>query len=149
MKLGLPRFNPSTQQRQWVESEMETARFIEALWNASGRKRHDPGFVSLLVRCGWTNVGDDDRGWESTRVWRNRILRITFRSHTTLISSWRRSYRVSSLACAKGRHSLVPTRVSRIITSHCAQRRWRSLIQRQDASLTPLRSRHRNISNRQ
>src|SRR5947209_12622208 len=71
MKLGLPRFNPSAEQREWVENEIATARLIRALWDGAGRKRRDPGFVSLLVQCGWTNVGKDGCGRDSTRAWRN------------------------------------------------------------------------------
>jgi hypothetical protein len=88
MKLNLPQFNPSAQERQWVGGEVETARFIRSLWNAAGRRRRDPGFVSVLVRCGWTNVGADDRGWESTRAWRNaniaNYLRVEYKSDAQL-----------------------------------------------------------------
>ena len=76
MKLGLPRFNPSAEQREWVENEIETARLIRirALWDGAGRKRRDPGFVSLLVQCGWTNVGKDGCFLEATRAWRNKKI---------------------------------------------------------------------------
>lgn len=59
----------------WIRNEMTTARFVRALWNAAGpRTRSDPAFVSLLVQCAWTNVGEGDRGWESTRIWRNALI---------------------------------------------------------------------------
>lgn len=75
MKLTLPKFKPSKRERQWVAGEIETARFVSALWSAANtRKRHDPKFVSLLVCCGWTNILADDAGWESTRIWRNQHI---------------------------------------------------------------------------
>jgi hypothetical protein len=74
MKFNLPQFNPSAFQRQWVNEEAQTARFISALWSASGRKHRDPGFIALLVRCAWTNVRKDGSGWEATRIWRNQNI---------------------------------------------------------------------------
>ena len=74
MKLSLPQFNPSDPQRQWVNGEAQTARFVSALWRAGGRKQRDPGFIALLARCAWTNVRGDESGWESTRIWRNQNI---------------------------------------------------------------------------
>jgi hypothetical protein len=36
MKIDLPEFNPNERQRNWVRNEANTARFIQALWNAAG-----------------------------------------------------------------------------------------------------------------
>jgi len=74
MKLNLPQFNPTAPQRLWVNGEAQTARFIAALWSAGGQKQRDPGFISLLARCAWTNVREDESGWESTRIWRNQNI---------------------------------------------------------------------------
>ena len=74
MKIGLPKFEPTRHERAWVDGEVFTARFIQSLWNASGPKRRDPAFISLLVQCGWTNVRSDESGHEATRRWRNTHL---------------------------------------------------------------------------
>ena len=68
MKIKLPQFKPNASERKHVRKELDTARFIQTLWNAAGRRRRDPKFISLLVRCGWVNRGKDG---ESTRQWRN------------------------------------------------------------------------------
>lgn len=89
MKLALPHFKPSSRERQWVAGEIETARFLRALWDAaSNRQRHEAEFISLLVCCGWTNVLANDAGWESTRLWRNQhiadYLRVGYESDQQL-----------------------------------------------------------------
>lgn len=85
MKIELPPFKPNAKQQNWVKKEIDTARFIQALWNAAGRKRQDPRFISLLVLCGWLTKGKDR---ESTRKWRNRniaeYLRVIYKSDDQL-----------------------------------------------------------------
>lgn len=71
MRIELPQFAPNEKQREWVQTEKDTARFIQTLWNAADGKRQNADFISLLVRCGWLNDGKD---WESTRRWRNRNI---------------------------------------------------------------------------
>lgn len=90
MELKLPKFNPTSRQRSWVNTEIETARLIRALWTAGGRRRRDSDFIALLIRCGWTNVRGDDSGYESTRTWRNNhiadYLQVEYESDAQLAS---------------------------------------------------------------
>jgi hypothetical protein len=71
VKIDLPQFRPTAKARNWVKKEIDTARFIQAFWNAAGQRRKDPKFLSLIVRCGWLTKGKDR---ESTRKWRNRNI---------------------------------------------------------------------------
>lgn len=84
MKIELPQFKPNAVERKRVQNELNTARFIRALWKGAGRRKRDPRFISLLVRCGWVNRGDR----ESTRKWRNGniadYLRVTYESDEQL-----------------------------------------------------------------
>jgi hypothetical protein len=71
VKIDLPQFNPNERERNWVRGHASTARFVQALWNAAGRKKHDPKFLSLLVRCGWVNRSKDrhaTRGFRNHRI---------------------------------------------------------------------------------
>ena len=55
--------------------ERRTANLIRSLWMAAGQKeRSDPAFLSLLIQCGWTNVGRKNKGRESTIRWRNKRI---------------------------------------------------------------------------
>lgn len=75
MQLALPHFKPSRRDREWVSVEIKTAQFLRSLWGAANnRQRRDAEFVSLLVRCGWTNLLANGAGWESTRIWRNENI---------------------------------------------------------------------------
>lgn len=73
MPLELPVFQRA-KYLQWLRMEMQTARIVRALWEAAGRKRKDADFLKLLVLFSWTNVGDNDSGYESTVRWRNGYL---------------------------------------------------------------------------
>lgn len=74
MRIKLPPFTLSESEEAWVRSELQTACVIQALWASGGRERSHAAFVSLIARLGWTNVGEDGRGYESTRFWRNGLL---------------------------------------------------------------------------
>ena len=95
MKIELPSFTPNIDELDWVHSENDTARFIQTLWNCAGQKRSDPGFISLLVRCGWLNASKD---WKSTRNWRNRniadYLQVAYESEDQLASELSRAFRL-------------------------------------------------------
>ena len=71
MKIELPEFEPNTDERDWVQSENDTGRFIQTFWNAAGKRQSDSGFIRLLVTFGWLNKSE---GWESTRRWRNHNI---------------------------------------------------------------------------
>jgi hypothetical protein len=71
VKIELPQFRPNADERDWVKTEIGTARFIQTFWNAAGQRISDAGFISLLVRFGWLNRSE---GWESTRRWRNQNI---------------------------------------------------------------------------
>lgn len=71
--LKYPEFRPNQYERDWVNSELETARIVRVLWTKTPKEqRRDPEFLALLTRFGWINRSDDDG--ESTRLWRNRHL---------------------------------------------------------------------------
>ena len=75
--LGLPRYHATERQKKWVAGERRKAKFIESLWRAANSKQAcEPAFLSLLVQCGWTNVGAKEKGRESTRRWRAGISRL-------------------------------------------------------------------------
>jgi hypothetical protein len=70
--LKFPDFRPNQYERGWVDSELETARIVRALWTKTPKeKRANPEFLALLTRFGWINQAESD---ESTRLWRNRHL---------------------------------------------------------------------------
>jgi hypothetical protein len=85
VKIELPQFEPNAGQRDWVQSENATARFIRAFWSAAGQRRSDPKFVVLLVTFGWLNKSED---WKSTRLWRNQniadYLKVSYESDEQL-----------------------------------------------------------------
>lgn len=93
MKIELPEFNPIASERQWVQGEIETSRFIRVFWNAAGQRRYDAGFISLLVRCGWVNTGGNG---ESTRRWRNHniadYLQVVYESDQQLARELSRAF---------------------------------------------------------
>ncbi len=73
--MNLPVFQKTTAQTELIENEIRTAHFIGALWAAADEaQRRAPGFITLLVQCGWTNVRKDGSGRSATRTWRNRNL---------------------------------------------------------------------------
>jgi hypothetical protein len=72
--LGLPKYQRNEEQQKWVEGKRRTAKLIQLLWKAAGKKqRSDPAFLCLLVQCGWSNGGRKNGG-DSTRRWRNHKI---------------------------------------------------------------------------
>ena len=71
--LSFPNFRPNRFEREWVDSELRTARIVRALWTGTPvPHRKDPRFIAVLTRFGWINQSESDR--ESTRLWRNRHI---------------------------------------------------------------------------
>jgi hypothetical protein len=87
--LGLPKYSATERQKKWVADKARTARLIRSLWGAADtEQRRDPRFLCLLVQCGWTNTGRNNKGRESTRRWRNKklaeYLNVSYRSDEQL-----------------------------------------------------------------
>ncbi len=75
MALHLPKYSATKRQARWVADKVLTASLIRSLWiAASGAQRHDPEFLSLLVQCGWSNIGGNNGTPESTLRWRNEKI---------------------------------------------------------------------------
>jgi hypothetical protein len=73
--LGLPRYHATEREKKWVAGEKRTAEFIQSLWRAANsEQRREPAFLSLLMQCGWTNLGVQEKGREAIRRWRNRKI---------------------------------------------------------------------------
>jgi hypothetical protein len=70
--MNFPEFRPTRYERDWVASELQTARVARTLWtNTPKQQREDPTFVALLTRFAWINQPESG---ESTRLWRNRLI---------------------------------------------------------------------------
>jgi hypothetical protein len=93
MRIELPQFAPNKKEREWVQTEKDTAQFIQTLWNAADEKHRNADFISLLVSCGWLNDGKDR---ESTRRWRNRniadYLQVAYKSDEQLSQDLARTF---------------------------------------------------------
>jgi hypothetical protein len=71
--LKFPAFRPNQYEQGWVDSELETARIVRALWTSTPKnQRTNPEFLAVLTRFGWINQSQGDG--ESTRLWHNRHL---------------------------------------------------------------------------
>jgi len=55
-------------QKKWVAGKTRTAQFIQSCGARQTVSNAATAFLSLLVQCGWTNVGSKDKGRESTRL---------------------------------------------------------------------------------
>ena len=68
--LKFPHFNRTRREKDWVNWQLHTARYIRTLWAAASRKqRSDPEFLLVLVRSTWLN---NPEGSDAARmIWRN------------------------------------------------------------------------------
>ena len=76
LKFGsrLPDFSNTGRQRKWVSRELDTARFIQRLWQTATSDRSNPRFLAFLIRCGWNNESHGRGSRSLTIKWRNHHL---------------------------------------------------------------------------
>jgi hypothetical protein len=69
----LPDFHRTPREDEWVNWQLQTARYVRTLWAAaSPNQRRDPEFLLMLARCAWVNNPD---GSDEARIsWRNAKL---------------------------------------------------------------------------
>jgi hypothetical protein len=71
--LKFPEFRPNNYERNWVASELQTARIVRTVWtNTPTATRKTADFLAVIARFGWVNQPESDG--ESTRLWRNRHM---------------------------------------------------------------------------